>query len=128
MEYLFETAFINALVPLAMDEFCANFNNTDGICTTEVRGKKIKFSKETLAKIWEVSCKGTDVYFKRKGTVSFPNFPQYKIVESFGGTVGQNKINHNLLSPVHKILFNLVWRALIPRICVTCFALTTTFK
>ncbi|XP_057248878.1 pectinesterase inhibitor 10-like [Beta vulgaris subsp. vulgaris] len=35
MEYLFENAFNNALVPLAMDEFCANFTNTDGICTTE---------------------------------------------------------------------------------------------
>ena len=40
MKYLFEIAFNNALVLLARDEFCANFINTDGVCTTEVRGRK----------------------------------------------------------------------------------------
>ena len=45
MEFLFEFAFNNALVSLAMDEFCANFVNTNGTCTTEVRGKKIRFNQ-----------------------------------------------------------------------------------
>ena len=47
MEYLFLTAFNFALVPLAMNKLCANFINADGVCTTKVRGKKIKFSQKT---------------------------------------------------------------------------------
>ena len=70
MEYMFETGFNNLLVPLKIDEFCANFVNDNGVCTSEVKGKKIKFNQETLWKIWDVPYKGTDVYFKRKGTVT----------------------------------------------------------
>ena len=99
-----------------MDEFCANFVNIAGVCTNEVRGRKFQFSQKTLGKIWEAPCKETDLYFKRKGTVTFSKFSQYDIVEFFGGTAGQTKLNHILFSPFHKILFNLVWRALIPRI------------
>lgn len=75
-EYLFETEFNNSLVPLGMDEFCAKFVNIDGVCTSEFRGKKIKFTQETLGRIWEDHYKGANVYFKRKGTMSFPIFSQ----------------------------------------------------
>ena len=63
IEYLFETVFNNVLLPLAMDEFCANFIITNRVCTTEVRGKKINFFQETLGIIWKVRCTGNDLIF-----------------------------------------------------------------
>ena len=114
MEILFETAFNNALVPLAMDEFCANSTTLMEYVLLKLLGAKNTIFPRNFTKYMESPSKGTDLYFKRKGTVTFPNFSQDGIVKSYGGSAGQTNINYNLLSIVYKILFNLVWRALIP--------------
>ena len=71
-----------AHVPLK--EFCANFRNVNGLCTSKVKNKKISFDADDLCALFGTPNEGFDEYFKGETELSVDGVSIEKIVESIG--------------------------------------------
>ena len=105
----------NVLVPDLMDDFCASFEYEGGNCKGRVNGTPIEFNAEYLSNLFRVPNEGYDAYFKGKFNLKLGGATMNEIMNFFGGEKGTSKIDHNRLSPLHKLLFNVVWRTILPR-------------
>nr|ABM55243.1 hypothetical protein [Beta vulgaris] len=115
-EHLFENCYGQSLIPKLMDEFCENFSiDEEGNCSTLVKGTQIDFNSETLGKLLGVPVRGTDVYFKKqRGSYPFFDISFDELIVKYGGKKGTAFLDHNLLSPYHKILFHILKKAILP--------------
>lgn len=105
----------NYLFPLALDEFCDNCEFDDGTCYSKVNGVEIEFDAEKLGKILKVPNAGFDTYFKGPVTMKVMGYTKTEIIKFVGGKKGANIMNHNDLTPLNKLLFNLVKKFVVPR-------------
>lgn len=114
-EFLLSRVLENYMYPVAMTEFCQNFQAKLGIISSVVNGVKIEFNIETLGKIQKTPTEGYDTYIKGKGSVNVGSYLTSDIFEALGGQRGKKVMSHNDLSPLNKLLFNLVKKTILPR-------------
>lgn len=112
---LFSESYNNVLAHAPLKEFCANFKNYDGVCVSRVKNKKISFDADYLCAIFGTPNEGFDEYFKGATDKSVGDVPIKDIVESIGGKVSKVQTNHNLFSPIQKLLFIFVHLVIVPR-------------
>ncbi|XP_021742810.1 uncharacterized protein LOC110708895 [Chenopodium quinoa] len=114
-DVMFTVKAKNYLYPLAIDEFCKECEFEDGVCYSKVNGVDVEFDAARLGSILQVPCEGFDVYMKGVVTVKVAGHTKTEIINYLGGKKGVSVMNHNDLSPLHKLLFNLVKKSLVPR-------------
>ncbi|KAL2932613.1 ATP synthase subunit beta mitochondrial [Bienertia sinuspersici] len=90
---------IDDIYPKAIHEFCENYGYAKGTTTSSVN----------------VPNEGYDNYFKGKYNLKIGKVGKDEILTELGGKKGVNKIDHNSLSPLGKLLFNVVRRTVFPR-------------
>ena len=112
---LFSECYDNVIAHAPLKEFCANFKNINGVCVSKVKNKKISFDADDLAAVFGTPNEGFDKYFKGETELSVEGVSIEKIVESIGGKASKVRTNHNLFSPIQKLLFIFVHLAIIPR-------------
>ena len=106
---------VDDVYPRAMTEFCENYGYAKGTITSSVNGVEFSFDEEYLAKLFEVPNEGYDNYFKGKYNLKIGKVGKDEILSELGGVKGVNKIDHNSLSPLGKLMFNVVRRIVFPR-------------
>ena len=129
---------IDFVYPKAMDEFCENFSYSKGKISSMVNGVDISFDSDYLANLFEIPCDGYDNYFKGKYNLKIGKIGKDEILLSLGGEKGISTIDHNSLSPINKLLFNLVRRTILARTqkrseanlldCAVIYCLTNRIK
>ena len=112
---LFSESYNNVLAHAPLKEFCANFKNVDGVCVSRVKNKKISFDADYLTAIFGTPNEGFNEYFKGATEIGVGDVSIKEIVESIGGKVSKVQTNHNLFSPLQKVLFVFVHQAIVPR-------------
>ena len=68
-----------------------------------------------MANLFGVPNEGYDNYFKGKYNLKIGKIGKDEILKELGGVEKVNKIDHNSLSPLGKLMFNVVRRTVFPR-------------
>ena len=103
----------NPMYPELMREFVLNFSFDNGVCTSVVKGIKIEFNSLILGGWLGVPSTGFDVYTVGSKII-FSEIDE-KVVWKFLGIKKRGKVSHNVLSPMHKLLYNIARRFILPR-------------
>ena len=114
-EHLIVEKSNNLLYPLTLDEFCENCDFNDGVCSSKVNDVEIEFSCERRSTILKVPNEGFETYFKGPVNMKVMGYTKTEIIKAVGGKKGVNVMNHNDLTPLNKLLFNLVKKFVVPR-------------
>lgn len=85
-----------------------------GVVKSVVAGVEIEFNSEYLGKLFECPFEGYNIYFKGMVEVLVERGTD-EVLEFIGGTTGDTLTNHNFLTPMGKMLLNLVRRGIVPR-------------
>ena len=113
---LLSTYAKSPLIPEAMKEFCKNFACVDNVCSSKVNGTRIEFDASYLEQLFGTPNRGFDMWLKGQITVTIDNVDEKDIVGSIGGdSKVSTSTSHNCFSPLQKLLFNIVWRGVVPR-------------
>ena len=104
----------NSIFPNIMREFISNFSNDCGMCSSVVRNIKIEFNSALLAEWFKISNVGFDTY-SIGAKIVFSGINEKTIFKFLGVEQKRGKISHNVLSPLHKLLYNVARRFILPR-------------
>ena len=104
----------NPIYPELMREFISNFSIDNGVCTSNVKEVKIEFNSLMLGEWLGVSATGFDVYYVGSKIV-FSGIDEKTVWKFLGINEIQGKVSHNVLSPLHKLLYNIARRFILPR-------------
>ena len=99
----------NPMYPELMREFVSNFSIDNGVCTSVVKGIKIEFNSLMLGGWLGVPSTGFDVYFVGSKIV-FSGIDEKLVWKFLGINEKRGKVSHNVLSPMHKLLYNIARR------------------
>ncbi|XP_021741690.1 uncharacterized protein LOC110707921 isoform X1 [Chenopodium quinoa] len=113
--YLLDVCSKFPIYPTLMDEFCSSFVCVDGVCSATVGGVNIEFDAGYLAKLFKTPNVGYRTYVKNKSKNTVDGHNETEIVTFIGGNPKVTTTNHNALTPLHKLLFNIIWRGILPR-------------
>ena len=97
-----------------MHEFILNFSINDGVCSSNVKGVKIEFDSVKLGEWLGVPAIGFDVYYVGSKIV-FSGIDEKAVWRFLGINEKKGKVSHNVLSPLHKLLYNDARRFILPR-------------
>ena len=97
-----------------MREFISNFSIDNGVCTSKVKEVKIEFNSLMLGEWLGVPTTGFDVYYVGYKIV-FSGIDEKNVWKFLGINEKRGKVSHNVLSPLHKLLNNIVRRFILPR-------------
>ena len=113
-EILMTNFSCNSIFPNLMREFILNFSNDCGTCSSSVKNIKIEFNSALLGEWFSVPNVGFDTYCV--GTkIVFSGINEKTIFKFLGVEQKRGKISHNVLSPLHKLLYNVARRFILPR-------------
>ncbi|XP_021722943.1 uncharacterized protein LOC110690425 isoform X2 [Chenopodium quinoa] len=96
---------------LSKGEDTVNKDKSEG----EEDQKMLEKQAKRLGTLLQVPCEGFETYMKGDVSVKVEGHTKTEIVTFLGGKSGVSVMNHNDLSPFHKLLFNLVKKSLIWR-------------
>lgn len=98
-------------------KFCENFSYKKLVCTSEVNETSIAyFDVEYLGNLFGVPDEGFDEYVKGKMKVIINQLESAQTVKKIGENYDKSSTTkHKFLSPLQKLLFNIVWRGVVPR-------------
>lgn len=103
----------NPLFPNLMREFVKNFTIENGVCSSTVKEIKIEFNSLMISEWFGVPAVGFDTYYV--GTkIVFSGITE-KTVLKFLGKDDKKRFSHNSLLPLHKLLYNIARRSILPR-------------
>ena len=104
----------NPIYPDLMREFILNFSIDKDVCSRMVKEIKIEFNSLMLGKWFGVPAVGFDTY--HVGLIFFfSGINEKKVLKFLGIQEKKGKISHNVLSPLHKLLYNIARRFILPR-------------
>ena len=104
----------NPIYPEVIREFILNFSINNGVCSSNIKGVKIEFDSVKLKEWLGVPAMGFDVYFVGSKIV-FSCIDEKAVWRFLGVNEKKGKISHNVLSPLHKLLYNIARRFILPR-------------
>ena len=104
----------NSIFPNLMREFILNFSNDCGMCSSTVKNVKIEFNSAILGEWLNVPNVGFDTYYVGS-KIAFSGINERTILKFLGVDQKKGKISHNVLSPLHKLLYNIARRFILPR-------------
>ena len=104
----------NPMYPNLMREFALNFSFDHGVCTSEVKGIKIEFNNLILGGWLGVPSTGFDRYVVGS-KINFSGINEKLVWKFLGLNEKKGKVSHNVLSPMHKLLYNIARRFILPR-------------
>ena len=96
-----------------MREFILNFSIDNGVCTSKVT-VKIEFNSLMLGEWLGVPAIGFDVYHVGS-KIFFSGIDEKNAWKFLGINEKRGKVSHNVLSPLHKLLYNIARRFILPR-------------
>ena len=103
----------NPLYPNLMREFISNFSIENAVCSSVVREVKIEFNCVMLGEWFEVPSVGFDTY--HVGTkIVFSGINEKTVLKFLGINEKKGRISHNILSPLHKLLYHIARRFILP--------------
>ena len=103
----------NPFYPNLMREFISNFSIENGVCSSVVREVKIEFNCVMLGEWFEVPSVGFDTYHVGIKIV-FSRINEKTVLKFLGINEKKGRINHNILSPLHKLLYSITRRFILP--------------
>jgi hypothetical protein len=103
----------NPIYPNLMREFIKNFTIENGVCSSIVKEIKIEFNSLMLGEWFDVPAMGFDTYYVSSKIV-FSGITE-KTMLKFLGIDDKKRFSHNSLSPLHKLLYNIARRFILPR-------------
>ena len=92
-----------------MLEFNSNFSIDNGVCSSTVQDIKIEFNYMMLGEWFEVPFVSFDVYYVGSKIV-FYGINERIVLNFFGVKEKNGSLNHNVLSPLNKLLYNIRYR------------------
>ena len=104
----------NPIYPDLMREFISNFSIEIGVCSSKVKEIKIEFNSLMLGEWLGVPATGFDIYHVGSKIV-FSGIDEKTVLKILGINEKRGKISHNVLSPLHKLLYNIARRFILPR-------------
>ena len=104
----------NPIYPNLMREFILNFSIDNGVCSSMVKEIKIEFNSLMLGEWFGVPATGFDTYHVGSKIV-FSGINEKIVLKFLGIHEKRGKISHNVLSPLHKLLYNIARRFILPR-------------
>ena len=104
----------NPIFPNLMPEFILNFSIDSGVCSSTVKEIKIEFNSLMLGEWFNVPAVGFDTYHVGSEIV-FSGINERTIQKFLGIDQKKGKISHNILSPLHKLLYNIARQFILPR-------------
>ena len=113
-EVLISNFSSNSIFPTLMREFISNFSNDCGMCSSTVKNIKIEFNGALLGEWFNVPNVGFDTYYVGSKIV-FSGINEKTVLKFLGIEQRKGKISHNILSPLHKLLYNIARRFILPR-------------
>ena len=103
----------NPFYPNLMSEFISNFSIENGVCSGVVREVKIEFNCVMVEEWFEAPSIEIDTY--HVGTkIVFSGINEKPVLKFFGINEKKGRISHNILSPLHKLLYNISRRFILP--------------
>ena len=113
-EILMSEFSCHSIFPNLMREFISNFSNDCGMCSSTIKNIKIEFNSALLGEWFNIPNVGFDTYCV--GTkIVFSGINEKTIFKYLGVEQKKGKISHNILSPMHKLLYNIARRFILPR-------------
>ena len=104
----------NPINPNLMREFISNFAIKNGFCFSIAKEIKIEFNCLMLGERFEVPAIGFDTYnFGSK--IVFSGINKKTVLKFLGINEKKGRISHNTLSPLHKLVYNIARRFILPR-------------
>ena len=104
----------NPIFPNIMREFILNFSIDSGVCSSTVKEIKIEFNSLMLGEWFNVPAVGFDTYHVSSKIV-FSGINEKIVLKFLGIDQKKGKISHNILSPLHKLLYKIARRFILPR-------------
>ena len=104
----------NHIYPSLMREFISNFSIENEVCSSVVKEIKIEFNSLILGEWFGVPAVGFDTYYVGSKIV-FSGINEKTVLKFLGINEKKGRISHNLLSPLHKLLYNIARRFILPR-------------
>ena len=104
----------NPIYPNLMCEFISNFSIENGFCSSVVKEVKIEFNSMMLGEWFGVPAVDFDTYYVRSKIVFF-GINEKTVLKFVGINEKKGRISHNFLSPLHKLLYNIARRFILPR-------------
>ena len=113
-ESLMSVYCCNPIYPDIMHEFISNFAVHDGVCSSSIKDIDIEFDSLTLGEWLGVPATGFDVYHVGS-KIAFSGRDEKDVWRCLGVRQKRGKVSHNVLSPLHKLLYNIARRFILPR-------------
>lgn len=123
MEILNKQGWVNLLTkivseplyPSLFQEFSENFENNGGVCKSVVKGVSVEFDEKRLGAWLGVPCTGFGTYNLKKVGMVLEGVSPGTVLVNVGGMMDKANSDHKHLNPLQKMLYNIVWRSLVPR-------------
>ena len=113
-ESLMAEYYCNPMYPELMREFVLNFSVDNGVCSSSVKEVKIEFNSQILGEWLGVPATGFDVYYVGSKIV-FSGIDEKNVWKFLGIIEKRGKVSHNILPPLHKLLYNIARRFILTR-------------
>ena len=104
----------NPIYPNLLREFILKFSIDNGVCSSVVKEIKIEFNSLMLGEWFGVPTVGFDTYHVGSKIV-FSGISEKTVLKFLGIHEKKGKISHNVLSALHKLLYNIARKFILPR-------------
>jgi transposase-like protein len=112
-EELMSNFSCHPIYPHLMREFIQNFSIDNGVCSSMIKDIKIEFNSLMLGEWFAVPVVGFDTYYVGSKIV-FSGITERTVLK-FLGQENKKRFSHMSLSPLHKLLYNIARRFILPR-------------
>ena len=106
--------YCNPIYPNLMREFILSFSIENGVCSSVVKNIKIEFNCMMLGEWFGVPAIGFDTSYVGSTSV-FSGINEKTVLKFLAIYEKKGRISHNTLSPLHKLLFKIAQRFILPR-------------
>lgn len=111
---MFTEVNLDQMCPKLITEYCFNFSKKDNdVCSIWCLEYKL-LSVKVLGGWLKVLIDGFGTYYLNSSEVDVEGHGSEEILRNVGGDGLKNTIDHNSLTPSQRLLFNVVWRSLVP--------------
>lgn len=91
------------------------FQKKYGVCRSLVLGSENTFNESMVGEWLEVPTVGFGTYYIDPLDLEVKGVGRIAILQNVGGNGEKNTVDHNSLSPLQKLFYNVVWRSIVPR-------------
>ena len=101
------------MYPNLMREFISKFSIKNGVCSSVVKDIEIEFNYLMLGEWFGVPPVGFDTYYVGL-LIVFYGINEKTVLKFLGIHEKKGRISDNILSPMHKLLYNIACRFILP--------------